>query len=160
MVTCLTWKSKKPGHLQLGGSGSVHNHPSSEVDPEPWPHPECWFQPDETLKRRPARSCWDFRAMETVVTVGAVLGHWVCRNLLHIIDGWYRVLLSLWSTGWWGSPFTPSYRGVFSLIPALWTRPPPLCQESQLLGHRLQWLWAIPLGNQSDKHQVWTVWCI
>ena len=35
MVTCLTWRSKKPGHLQLGGSGSVHNHPSSEVDPSP-----------------------------------------------------------------------------------------------------------------------------
>ena len=67
--------------------------------------------------------------METVVTAGAVLGHWVCRNLLHIIDGWYRVLLSLWSTGWWGSPFTPSYRDVFSLIPALWTWQPPLCQE-------------------------------
>ena len=27
--------------IELGGSESVHNHPSSEVDPEPWPHPEC-----------------------------------------------------------------------------------------------------------------------
>ena len=112
MLTCLTWRSKKPGSLELGGSESVHNHPSSEVDPEPWPHPECWFQPDETLNRRPARLCWDFCAMETVVTTGDVLGHQVCGNLLHITDGWCRVLLSLQSTVWWGKPFTPA-AGVY-----------------------------------------------
>lgn len=157
MLTCLTWRSKKPGSLELGGSESVHNHPSSEVDPEPCPPPECWFQPDETLNRRPARLCWDFCAMETVVTAGDVLGHQVCGNLLHIADGWCRVLLSLQSTVWWGRPFTQLQGCIPTYSSTVNQAAPTLPGVSQLLGHHPQGLWAIPLGNQSDKHQVWRV---
>lgn len=102
-------EARKP---RAGGKWVCPQPPQLRSGPWALAPPECWFQPDETLNRRPARLCWDFCAMETVVTAGDVLGHQVCGNLLHIADGWCRVLLSLQSTVWWGRPFTPA-AGVY-----------------------------------------------